>query len=261
MLQNFIFYKINKTFKIWLNNSAGRNFYGRICVHHRSSGHKKLYKCIDLQRKINCLGLVLQIQRSNFFTSYIAMILYQNGLISYCLISADVFIGDNIFSGYNLNAANQKNVVIQGSSLPLKYINLFTIVNCIESSFMSGFKYARSAGASAILIGKKNNNIIIKLKSGWLMHLSKDSMASVGRASNIFHQYDILKKAGSSRYFGIRPTVRGVVKNPCDHPHGGGEGKGSPPAAQVSPWGKLTKGTPTKNKRKDRVLRRLFKKL
>lgn len=262
MKAKYILNKINKDNTIWLTNHSGRNFFGRICVAHQSSGHKRLYKKLDMQRKLNLVGVILKIYRGNYHSAYLALILYANGLFATSIISENVYIGDKVFSGFIVNLKKDINQFsTQGSCLPLKYINLFTHVNCIESYLHSGFKISRAAGTAAMLIGvKENDRIILKLNSGWLVFIEKEALACVGRTSNLLHKYDNLKKAGKSRYYGVRPTVRGIIKNPCDHPHGGGEGKNSPPAAQVSPWGKLTKGTPTTNTKIARLKRRLFKK-
>jgi len=257
MYLKFIENKFNKKVQIRLVNYSGRNFFGRICVFHKSAGHKALYKQIDIQRKLNCVGIIIKIIRNTFATANQAYIFYENGLISCCIISENVFLGDSIYSGYIFNST--QNFIVQGSAIPMKYINIFTYLNSIEYFFGSGFKFARAAGQNATLISKQNNEVTIKLNSGWIKKINMNAMGCIGRNSNMLHKYDNLMKAGVNRFFGKRPTVRGIVKNPCDHPHGGGEGKNSPPAAQVSPWGKLTKGTPTKNKKKHKKLRNLYK--
>lgn len=122
-----------------------------------------------------------------------------------------------------------------------------------------GTRIATAAGTGGVLSTLKKDKYTIKLSSGWQIQVSPYILVAIGRVSNAHHKYRKLHKAGTARNLGIRPTVRGVVKNPCDHPHGGGEGKGSPPRAQVSPWGKLTKGTPTTNKKYHRERRRIYK--
>lgn len=108
-------------------------------------------------------------------------------------------------------------------------------VSCLESTPFKGVQIARAAGVGGLLVARNTYKTTVKLNSGWLLSVSNDCLGSIGRCSNNLHKYDRLRKAGSSRFFGIRPTVRGIIKNPCDHPHGGGEGKNSPPAAQLSP--------------------------
>jgi len=130
----------------------------------------------------------------------------------------------------------------------LTYINLFTIVNNIELYPYKGSQIVRSAGTSAIITGKINNKMSLKLKSGWNIYISEFCMSTLGRVSNITHNLKKFKKAGDVVNLGKRPIVRGVAMNPCDHPHGGGEGKKSPPASPVSPWGWFTQHTPSKKK-------------
>lgn len=170
-----------------------------------------------------------------------------------------VLSGDNIYSG-NFNPL--KNIVTTGSSCILKYIPLFSVICCLELKPYSGSKIARSAGVGCILVANLGNKkYLVKLMSGWQVIVFEDCMATFGFVSNPNHYSNFLMKAGKARALGWRPVVRGVAKNPCDHPHGGGEGKKSPPAAQVSPWNKLTKGTPTKNKKIDRLKRFKYKEL
>jgi len=146
-----------------------------------------------------------------------------------------------------------------GSTQKLFDINLFETINAIELFPFSGAILSKAAGVSSKIITKDNETSILKLSSGWLLKITNNSLASFGLVSNVGSKYLLINKAGINRHKGIRPTVRGVVKNPCDHPHGGGEGKGSPPVAQVSPWGWLCKGTPSKNKKKDRLKKNYLK--
>jgi len=196
--------------------------------------------------------------RDNFHTGYIGLVFYDNGLTSFILLSEGVLKGSRLFSG---NLKLVYNHIKLGSTQKLLHINLFETINSIELVPYSGSILARAAGSSSKIITKDNIKSILKLSSGWLVKISNQSLATFGFVSNIASNYQIIKKAGFNRNKGIRPTVRGIVKNPCDHPHGGGEGKGSPPVAQVSPWGWLCKGTPSKNKKIDRLKRRLFKKI
>jgi len=139
-------------------------------------------------------------------------------------------------------------------------MNLFTIINNIEIYPNSGFNLSRSAGSKAILTKREGNKVNLKLKSGWNIILSNKCLCVFGRVSNINHQLNNIKKAGKNWALGKKPVVRGVAMNPCDHPHGGGEGKKSPPSAQRSPWGWLTKGgTSSKKKLKDKIKKKLYK--
>jgi len=184
------------------------------------------------------------------------MVVYDNGLISFIILSHGLAKGSKIFS--SISYIEKKNFSI-GSSNLVKFFGLFSVINSVELFPFSGSKLARSAGSSAYIIKKDKNKVFLKLKSGWQIKISVGCVSSFGICSNPLNRFTIVGKAGKNRAKGIRPTVRGVIKNPCDHPHGGGEGRGSPPVAQVTPWGFLTKGTPTKNKKKDRLKRRLFK--
>jgi len=138
-------------------------------------------------------------------------------------------------------------------------MNLFTIISNIELYPDSGFNLVRSAGSKAILTKREKDKVSLKLKSGWNMILSDKCLAVFGRVSNVNHQLNQIGKAGKSWALGKKPTVRGVAMNPCDHPHGGGEGKKSPPSAQKSPWGWLTKGTPSKKKIRDKIKKQWYK--
>lgn len=251
-------FKLSKKLVLGLVSNGGRNFLGRLCVFHRGSGNKNKYRLIDRFRRTNQTGLLFKVLKDPIRTAYIGLIFYENGMASYIVLSDGLFLGDNVYSGLFLK--DVKNFFNIGSCFPIIYMNLFTRVNNIELFPLSGSKIARSAGVSAYIIGKDHNDLItLKLNSGWQLKIYSLSMASLGVVSNPLHMITRIGKAGKKRALGFRPIVRGVIKNPCDHPHGGGEGKGSPPVAQVTPWGKLTKGTPTKNKKKDRTKRRLFK--
>jgi len=204
------------------------------------------------------LVLFFRVLKDFYRTGFIGLVIYENGLSAFILLSEGLVKGSRIFSG-NLKLYNES--VRLGSTQKLFDINLFETINSIELFPFSGAIVAKSAGSSSKIITKDNETSILKLSSGWTVKLTNKSLANFGLVSNIASKYLIIRKAGLNRYKGVRPTVRGIVKNPCDHPHGGGEGKGSPPVAQVSPWGWLCKGTPSKNKKKDRLKRKLFKKI
>lgn len=167
-------------------------------------------------------------------------------------------IGSKIYSG---SFYDEAEVNFIGLSIPLKKIRLFSLINNIEKYPFSGGTITRAAGSCAVLTSKLLDSVTVKLKSGWNMVLSKYCIATIGNVSNIKHKFAIKRKAGVQRSLGIRPTVRGIAMNPCDHPHGGGEGRKSPPSGQRSPWGWLTKGTPSLKKKYQKKKKSLYKKL
>jgi len=180
----------------------------------------------------NQYGFIIRIIRGFFCTGFLGFIIYDNGLTSFILLSEGVHKESRIFSG-NLKFFYFPNKL--GSTQKLLNIQLFETINSIELFPHSGAVIGRSAGSFSKIITKDHRQSILKLNSGWTIKLSNHSLACFGMVSNIGLANQSIKKAGNNRKKGIRPTVRGVIKNPCDHPHGGGEGKGSPPVAQVSP--------------------------
>ena len=272
----YLFKKLLYHFTIGCTSMAGRNHLGRICVFHKGGGNKRKYRYIDFFRRVNDFGIIVKIFKDSFRTAFTAFVLYRNGLFAHIVMAEGLDQGSYVYSGYTLpvipkidrNADDEETRHIlklerslygSGSALPIRHLTLFTKVNNVELYPHSGSVLCRSAGVSALYIGYEAGRSLLKLNSGWQLSVNSDSMATIGIVSNFLHRYYNFEKAGAKRLRGIRPTVRGVAKNPCDHPHGGGEGKASPPRAQVSPWGKLTKGTPTTNKKKSRLNRRLFK--
>lgn len=221
---------------------------GKICVHHRSRLEKKKYKFIDCFRRLNNFGYIVKIVYDPNRTCFLGLICYDNGLFSYISITEDVNIGDRLYSGPLLNSSNP------GSSCLLSVMPLFSIINNIESIPYTGFKFVKSAGNSALLINKKEFYIQVKMKTGWICNLNHNCMAVFGIVSNSRHKFDIIGKAGKNRALGFRPSVRGVAKNPCDHPHGGGEGKKSPPVSHTSMWGRIHKGVKTRSRKKKRLI-------
>lgn len=249
-----------KKFKINLKKISGRNIHGRICVFHKGGGNKKLYTKLDFYRRINCFGIIHKIINTKYHTALIGVILYENGLMCNSILAEDSELGDIIFSG-SLVSKEIEDKIEKGSTIPLNYITLFNLVSNIESHIFKGANLLRAAGTSALYIERDNKQSTLKMPSGWLIRVDNNCLVTLGKTSNPGHKYEKIKKAGINRNRGIRPTVRGVAKNPCDHPHGGGEGKASPPVAAVSPWGKLTKGTPTTKKLYHILKRREFKKV
>lgn len=224
---------------------TGRNHSGKITVQHRGGACKRLYRNIDFKR---CLfdvpALVLSLEYDPNRTGLIALILYKNGFLSYILSSSNLKIRDTIIT-------SDFAEILSGNCLSLKNIPIGTIIHNIELVPGKGGQLCRAAGSFGILLGNfKQIFIIVRLASGEEYILSNKNLATIGIVSNENHIYMFLKKAGVVRNLGIRPTVRGVAKNPIDHPHGGGEGKTSGGRPSVSPWGKLTKGVKTRNRRK-----------
>jgi len=170
----------------------------------------------------------LRIFKDYYRTGYIGLILYEDGLLNLILLAEGLLKGSRIFSGREQLILDKNRL---GYTQKLMNIDLFDIIHNIEFYPLSGFKLLRSAGCSAKIISKDNEKSVLKLSSGWQIKLPNHSLGVFGVVSNIASCYKNLKKAGVNRKKGIIPTVRGVIKNPCDHPHGGGEGRGSPPVA------------------------------
>lgn len=244
---NYTLYSyLSKNLKIGTSFLGGRNFSGIICIHNRSGGVKRNYCLIDFYRRINSFGLVYKIIKDLNRTAYIGAIIYENGLFSYIIISEGIQVGNKIYSG---SKKNFRGRIKKGYAIALNYINLFTIVNNVEKKPYTGATIARAAGTSCLLVGKKKENVILKVKSGWNIYISKYCIATLGNVSNTLHKFMNYKKAGRLINLGKKSIVRGLAKNACDHPHGGGEGRKSPPASPRSPWGWLTSGTPSNKKK------------
>jgi len=215
--------------------AAGRNSSGVICVRHRSSSVQTKLLYIDHMRRLNLFGYVFKIIKILNYTGFIALVIYQNGLSSYILLADSLQVGICLFSGSVLIDDKEHICLGRGSSIACTFIPLFSLIHNIEPVSCRGGTIARAAGTSGLIITKTLDKIIIKLKSGWNLAVGTNNIISLGLVSNVEHRFSKIGKAGLNRKFGIRPTVRGVAMNPCDHPHGGGEGKASPPAAQRSP--------------------------
>ena len=224
---------------------SGRNNRGIITTRHKGGGHKKRYRVIDFRRnKKDIEGTVTTVEYDPNRNSRIALVYYSDGEKRYILQPKSLSLGSKVCSG--------ENVPLEiGNSLPLKSIPLGTDVHNIELRPGSGGQIVRSAGASAQVVAKDGNFVTLKLPSSEVRMFSKNCYATIGQVGNIEHNNITLGKAGRSRWLGIRPTVRGVVMNPCDHPHGGGEGR-SPigRSRPVTPWGKPALGVKTRLKTK-----------
>ena len=224
-LLRFVLRRIEKRLVLGTYSRKGRNFSGRLCVFNRGGGLIRKYRLIDFKRRLNLFGYVYKIFYDPNRTAYLGLISYDNGFFSYIILTEGVRIGSRIFSG---NLLINNSCLSIGSSLDMFNIGLFSIISNIESSFMQGATLCRAAGSGALLISKMDNCVTLKLKSGWLINIDVKCIASIGYSSNMLHNMHIIGKAGKNRGLGKRPVVRGVAMNPCDHPHGGGNGKTSP---------------------------------
>ena len=231
------------------SKSGGRNNGGRITTRHKGGGHKQRYRVIDFKRdKDGIPGVVERIEYDPNRTAHIALIKYADGERRYIIAPSGVKAGSEIRSG--LEAP-----IVAGNAMPLRNIPVGSTLHCIELKIGKGAQLARSAGASAQLVAREGEYATLRLRSGEMRKVHAECRATLGAASNSEHSLRKLGKAGASRWRGVRPTVRGVVMNPVDHPHGGGEGRTSGGRHPVSPWGTPTKGYKTRsNKRTDKFI-------
>ncbi len=228
-----------------IKKHAGRNNYGRITVRHQGGGAKRKYRIIDFKRdKDNIPGKIAGIEYDPNRSSNIALVHYADGEKRYIIAPLKLKVGDVIFSG------PESDITI-GNCLPLKNIPVGTTVHCIELKKGKGAQMVRSAGASAQLMAKEGNYATLRLPSGEMRLVRIECRATIGQVGNLDHQHVRIGKAGRTRHMGIRPTVRGSVMNPNDHPHGGGEGRAPiGRSGPVTPWGKPTLGYKTRKKNK-----------
>lgn len=226
-----------------LTKTGGRNNLGRMTARHRGGGHKRLYRLIDFKRnKVGVSAVIERIEYDPNRSANIALVKYSDGEFSYILAPAKLKIGSEVISSPDAD-------IKVGNCLPLKNIPVGTIVHNVEMKCGKGGQIARSAGASANIVGKDSGYAQIKLSSGEVRLIPLECRATIGVLSNADKKNTNVGKAGRSRWLGKRPHVRGVAMNPVDHPHGGGEGKTSGGRHPVTPWGKPTKGKKTrKNK-------------
>ncbi len=228
-----------------LKKNAGRNSYGRITVRHKGGGNRRKYRIIDFKRdKQDVSATVLTVEYDPNRSAHIALIQYEDGEKRYIIAPVGMKVGDKVEAGA---AADIK----PGNALPLANIPTGTFVHNVELYPGRGGQLARAAGNAAQLMAKENGNALLRLPSGELRNVSALCMATVGTVGNTDHENVKIGKAGRTRHMGIRPTVRGSVMNPNDHPHGGGEGKspvGRP--GPCTPWGKPALGYKTRDKKK-----------
>ena len=221
---------------------AGRNSYGKITVRHHGGGNKQKYRIIDFKREEG-KNTVIGVEYDPNRTSYIALLQNEEGKKSYVIAPLGVTDGDVLYSGADAD-------IKPGNTLPIENIPVGTIIHNIELYPGKGGQLVRTAGSQAQLMAKENGMAQVRLPSGEVRLVRLDCKATIGQIGNIEHDTIKIGKAGKTRHMGIRPTVRGSVMNPCDHPHGGGEGKspvGRP--GPVTPWGKPALGYKTRNKK------------
>ena len=222
---------------------AGRNSYDRITVRHKGGGNKLKYRIIDFKRANNGAATVIGVEYDPNRSAYIALLQNEAGEKSYIIAPVGLTDGDVVYTGPDAD-------IKPGNTLPIENIPVGTFIHNIELYPGKGAQLVRSAGVAAQLISKENGVAQVRLPSGEVRIIRLDCKATIGQVGNIEHDTVKIGKAGKKRHMGIRPTVRGSVMNPCDHPHGGGEGKspiGRP--SPVTPWGKPALGYKTRNKK------------
>ena len=228
-----------------LKKNSGRNSYGRITVRHRGGGQRRKYRVIDFKRdKFDIPAQVASVEYDPNRSAFIALLQYEDGEKRYILQPAGLKVGDTVVAGTGAD-------IKPGNALPLTNIPVGTVVHNVELYPGRGGQLARAAGNSAQLMAKEGAYALLRLPSGELRNVPVNCMATVGQVGNTDHENVKIGKAGRKRHMGWRPTVRGSVMNPCDHPHGGGEGKspiGRP--GPVTPWGKPALGYKTRNTKK-----------
>ena len=232
-----------KSLIVTKKKNAGRNSYGKITVRHHGGGNKQKYRLIDFKRNADETAKVLGIEYDPNRTAYIALLENEAGKKSYIIAPVGLTDGDVVAAGADAD-------IKPGNVLPISQIPVGTIIHNIELYPGKGAQLVRSAGAFAQLMAKENGTAQVRLPSGEVRIVRLDCKATIGQVGNLEHETIKLGKAGKTRHKGIRPTVRGSVMNPCDHPHGGGEGKspvGRP--GPVTPWGKPALGYKTRNKK------------
>ena len=223
--------------------NSGRNSYGRITVRHKGGGNRQKYRIIDFKRQSDLAKTVIGVEYDPNRTASIALLQDTEGTKSYIIAPAGLTDGQVLQTGANAD-------IVVGNTLPLANIPDGTFVHNIELSPGKGGQLVRAAGAQAQVMGKEGDLVMVRLPSGEMRYIRKDCVATIGQVGNIEHDTVKIGKAGKKRHMGIRPTVRGSVMNPCDHPHGGGEGRspiGRP--GPVTPWGKPALGYKTRNKK------------
>jgi len=228
---------------------GGRNNNGRITTRHRGGGHKQRYRIIDFKRDKD--GIAAEVERLEYDpnrSANIALLKYADGERRYIIAPKGLRAGDRIMSGIDAE-------IRPGNCLPMRNIPVGAVIHCIEMKRGKGAQIARSAGTSAQLIAREGDYATLRLRSGEMRKVRNECRAVIGEVGNAENNLRKLGKAGATRWRGVRPTVRGVVMNPVDHPHGGGEGRSSGGRHPCTPWGVPTKGYKTRsNKRTDKMI-------
>ena len=231
------------------NSKAGRNHNGHITVRHKGGGHKQSYRVIDFKRDKD--GIPAKVERLEYDpnrTANIALLCYADGERRYIIANKGMAVGQPVVSG-------SEAPIKSGNALPIRNIPVGTTICCVEMMPGKGAQLARSAGTSAQLLAREGIYAQIRLRSGEVRRVHVECRATVGEVGNEENNLRKIGKAGANRWRGIRPTVRGVAMNPCDHPHGGGEGRTGEGRVPVNPWGQPTKGYRTRNnKRTDSMI-------
>ena len=234
-----------KSLLVPLKKNSGRNVHGKITVRHRGGGNRRKYRIIDFKRnKDGIPAKVATIEYDPNRTANIALLNYADGEKRYILAPVGIKVGDTLLSGPTAD-------IKPGNALALKNMPVGTVVHNIELKAGKGAQLVRSAGVSAQIMAKEGNKALLRLPSGEMRYVSIECKATIGQVGNVEHANETIGKAGRKRHMGIRPTVRGSVMNPNDHPHGGGEGRspiGRP--SPVTPWGKPALGYKTRKKNK-----------
>ena len=226
-----------------LKKNSGRNSYGRITVRHKGGGHRRKYRIIDFKRnKVDMNATVMSLEYDPNRSAHIALVQYEDGEKRYIIAPVGLKVGDVVVSGTGAD-------IKPGNTLPLINIPVGTFIHNLEMYPGKGAQIARAAGNMAQLMAKEGTLALVRLPSGELRNIPNNCIATIGQVGNVDNENVKIGKAGRKRHMGIRPTVRGSVMNPCDHPHGGGEGKspiGRP--GPVTPWGKPALGYKTRSK-------------
>lgn len=226
------------------SKKAGRNNNGHVTTRHQGGGHKQHYRLVDFKR--NKDGIPAKVERLEYDpnrTANIALLLYADGERRYVIAPKGMTVGQQVVSG-------SEAPIKSGNSLPIRNIPVGTTIHCIEMIPGKGAQIARSAGTSAQLLAREGVYAQVRLRSGEIRRVHVECRATIGEVGNEEHSLRSIGKAGANRWRGIRPTVRGVVMNPCDHPHGGGEGRTAAGMHPVSPWGTKTKGYRTRSNKR-----------
>ena len=228
--------------------TGARNNMGRITTRHKGGGHRQRYRVVDFLR--NKDGIPAKVERLEYDpnrTANLALLLYADGERRYIIAPRGLEVGATIVNG-------AEAPIRVGNTLPIRNIPVGSIIHCIELQIGKGAQVVRSAGASATLLAREGTYAQVRMRSGEVRKIHIECRATIGQVANEEHSLRQLGKAGVKRWMGIRPTVRGVVMNPIDHPHGGGEGKTGEGRHPVDPWGNLTKGYRTRNNKRTQVM-------